>query len=114
MAFSPALADRVRHAFGRRAGVEEKRMFGGLAFLVDGHLAVGVWTDRLMARLGVEAASEALRDDPAVEPFRNGQRVMAGWVVVTGDGFENDEQLRGWVDRSLRFVDGLPPKPDSR
>lgn len=114
MAFSAALADRVRHALVSHAAgqVEEKRMFGGLAFLVGHHLTVGVWTDRLMLRLGVEAAGQALRD-PAAEPFRNGQRIMPGWVVVNADGFESDQRLRDWIGRSLAFVATLPPRIDN-
>lgn len=109
MAYSEALADRVRHLMGRQLGLEEKRMFGGLAFLTFGRLAVGVRKDSLLARIGPEAAAEA-EDDPAVEPFLNGGRPMKGWVVIGPDGFETDEQLAGWLRRAMDFAGQLPPK----
>ncbi len=109
MAYSEALADRVRHLLGRRIGLEEKRMFAGLAFLTFGNLAVGVRRDSILARLGPEAAAEAL-GDPAVEPFVNGGRAMKGWVVIGPDGLETDEQLAGWLRRAMDFAGRLPAK----
>ena len=109
MPFSAALADRVRHALARRRGVAEKRMFGGLGFLLDGHLAVGVWHDALVARLGPEDGRAALVE-PHVEPFIPSGRPMTNWVRIGPEGLDSDAQLGGWVDRAVAFVRTLPPK----
>jgi len=60
MAFSEALAERIRQALGRRKNIEQKKMFGGIGFLLNGNLLVGVWKDSLCVRLGPEQAEEAL------------------------------------------------------
>ena len=107
MAYSESLADRVRHAFARSPGVEEKRMFGGLAFLRFGRLTVAVFRDSLLARLGPEGAAEAFKG-PDAQPFMNGARPMKGWVLIGPDGIENDARLAGWIDRAVEFVGQLP------
>jgi hypothetical protein len=62
MAFNEALAERIRHGLARRKGIDEKNMFGGVGFLLNGNLLVGVWKDSLIVRLGPEAGEEALRE----------------------------------------------------
>jgi hypothetical protein len=109
VAHSPLLAERVRDALRRERGIREKRMFGGLAFLLDGNLLVGVWTSSLVVRLGFEQASEALRE-PHVAPFAPSGRPMRGWVIVEADGLEHDRQLVAWIDRAAAFVRTLPAK----
>jgi hypothetical protein len=109
MAFSAALADRIRHALGRERGVVEKRMFGGLGFLLSGNLVVGVWHDSLIARLGSEDGRAALAE-PHVAPFSPTGRPMTNWVLVGPEGLDADEQLAGWVRRATAFVRTLPPK----
>jgi hypothetical protein len=109
VAYSEALADRVRHLLGCPIGLEEKRMFGGLAFLQFGNLVVGVRQDSLLARLGPEAGAEAL-NDPAVGPFINAGRTFDGWVVIGPDGYENDGQLAGWLRRAMDFAGQLPAR----
>jgi TfoX/Sxy family transcriptional regulator of competence genes len=108
MAFDEDLADRIRRRLGR-VGVEEKRMFGGLAFLVGGHLAVAVRDDSILARLGPAPAEEALRE-PHVTQFVNGDRAMRGWVVIDREAVEADEELDSWIDRATAFVETLPVK----
>jgi hypothetical protein len=108
MAFDPDLADRIRRRLGR-AGVEEKRMFGGLAFLTGGHLAVAVRDDSILTRLGPAQAEEALRE-PHVAQFVNGDRAMSGWVVIDREAVEGDDELSDWIDRATAFVETLPVK----
>ena len=110
MPFSQSLADRVRDAITREPGLTEKRMFGGLAFLHRGNLLVGVHGDSLIARLGVEEAECALQE-PDVRPFDITGVAMKGWVFVDADGIDSDASLRDWIQRALRFVRTLPPKP---
>ena len=107
MAFSEELAERIRRRLTRRKGIEEKKMFGGVGFLLNGNLLVGVWKDSLIARLGPEQAEEALLE-PHVKEFDITGRPMTGWVVVGPQGVEDDEQLTAWIGRATRFVRTLP------
>jgi TfoX/Sxy family transcriptional regulator of competence genes len=109
MPFSEALAERIRRALARRQNVEEKKMFGGVGFLLNGHMLVGVWKDSLIVRLGAEAADEALKE-PHVREFDITGRAMKGWVLVEPSGVEDDEPLRNWVQRAVKFVRALPAK----
>ena len=109
MAFSEALAERIRRGLARRKNVEEKKMFGGLGFLLNGNLLVGVWKDALIVRLGPEGGDEALKE-AHVSEFNITGRSMKGWVLVAPQGVEDDDQLRGWVRRGVKFVGKLPAK----
>jgi TfoX/Sxy family transcriptional regulator of competence genes len=109
MAFSEALADRTRQQLARRKNIEEKKMFGGIGFLLNANLLVGVWKDSLCVRLGPEQAEEAL-PEPHVKEFDITGRPMKGWVLVEPEGVEDDEQLSGWIERATKFVGKLPAK----
>ena len=109
MAFSAALAERIRQALARKRGVEEKKMFGGVGFLLNGNLLVGVWKDSLIVRLGPEEGDEALKE-PHVSEFDITGRAMKGWVLVAPEGVDADEQLKGWIERAVKFVGKLPAK----
>jgi hypothetical protein len=109
MAFSEALAERIRHRLARRKHVEEKKMFGGVGFLLSGNLLVGVWKDSLIVRLGPDEGEEALRE-PHVREFDITGRAMKGWVLVEPEGVEGDDQLAGWIQRATEFVRTLPAK----
>jgi hypothetical protein len=95
MAFSEALAERARHLLARRKNVEEKKMFGGVGFLLNGNMLVGVWKDSLIVRLGPDGGDEALKE-PHVKEFDITGRPMKGWVMVGPQGVEDDDQLMGW------------------
>jgi TfoX/Sxy family transcriptional regulator of competence genes len=109
MAFSEELAGRIRHGLARRKGIEEKKMFGGIGFLLNGNLLVGVWKDSLIVRLGPDAGDEALKE-PHVREFDITGKPMNGWVLVEPEGVEEDDQLKGWIERALKFVKALPKK----
>ena len=109
MAYSESLASRIRDVFAGRRGVTEKKMFGGVGFLLNGNMCVGVWKTSLIARLGPEQAEAALKE-PNVVDFDITGRPMKGWVMVEAEGVETDEQLRGWVERAFVFVERLPRK----
>jgi hypothetical protein len=109
MAFSESLAARVRDCLARTRGVEEKRLFGGVGFMLGGHLLVCVWKDSLIVRLGVDEAVAALRD-PSVRPFDVTGTPMKGWVMVEPEGVDEDERLREWIRRAEAFVRTLPVK----
>ena len=109
MAFSEELAERIRQGLARRKGIEEKKMFGGIGFLLNGNMLVGVWNDSLIVRLGPEEGDEALKE-PHVKEFDITGRAMKGWVLVAPEGVENDDQLGGWVQQAVKFVGTLPVK----
>jgi TfoX/Sxy family transcriptional regulator of competence genes len=111
MAFSEALAERIRHALARRKNVEEKKMFGGVGFLLNGNMLVGVWKDSLIVRLGPDEGDLALLE-PHVREFDITGRPMKGWVLVEAEGVEDDDQLKGWIERALKFVKTLPKKEE--
>lgn len=109
MAFDEALAARIREALARRRGVEEKKMFGGVGFLLNGNMLVGVWKDSLIVRLGPDNYEDALLE-PHVREFDITGKPMKGWVLVEPEGVEDDEQLKEWIERATKFVKSLPAK----
>jgi TfoX/Sxy family transcriptional regulator of competence genes len=109
MAFNEDLAGRIRQRLARRKNVEEKKMFGGVGFLLNGNLLVGVWKDSLIVRLDPDQAEEALKE-PRVKVFDITGRPMKGWVLVEPEGVEGDDQLAGWIQRAVKFVGALPAK----
>ena len=110
MAFDEALAERVRQQLARRKNVEEKRMFGGLGFVFNGNLLVGVRKDSLLVRLDPDQSDEALKEAYVSEFKITGRGTMKGWVVVGLEGVQGDDQLQGWIKRALKFVGKLPGK----
>lgn len=109
MAFSESLAQRIRAVLAGKKGMAEKKMFGGVCYLLHGNLLVGVWKDSLIARLGPEGAKQALTED-SVRPFDITGKAMKNWVLVEPDGIESDEELKEWIVRATEFVKGLPRK----
>lgn len=109
MAYSESLAGRLRDALARQEDIVEKKMFGGVGFLLDGNMCVGVWKDSLIARLGAEQAEEALRR-PHVSEFDVTGRPMKGWVLVGPEAIGDDRALSERLDAAIRFVRTLPAK----
>ncbi|MBL8996498.1 MAG: TfoX/Sxy family protein [Gemmatimonadetes bacterium] len=109
MAYDEALAERVRQALSPRRDVEEKRMFGGLAFMVASHMAVGVEKERLMVRLSPERA-EACLEEAHVRPMDFTGRPLKGFVYVEAAGVQTTAGVRKWVARAVAHAESLPPK----
>jgi TfoX/Sxy family transcriptional regulator of competence genes len=109
MAYDEGLAERIREVLDSQDGVTEKKMFGGLAFMVRGHMCCGVSGDDLMLRVGPEQYDDALMQPHARAMDFTG-RPMKGFVYVGPEGLASDEQLEAWLGRGLRFVQSLPPK----
>ena len=109
MAFDESLAARIREALERTKGVEEKKMFGGIGFLLDGNMLVGVWKDSLIARVGPDAYEDALLE-PHIKEFDITGKAMKGWVMVEPEGVDDDNQLKDWIRRAEAFVGTLPGK----
>jgi TfoX/Sxy family transcriptional regulator of competence genes len=109
MAFDENLAERIRTALARKKNIDEKKMFGGLAFMLNGNLLVGVWKNSLIVRLGDEQGEEALLE-PHVKPFDITGKPMKNWVLVQPEGIEDDHQLKDWIQRAVKFVGKMPGK----
>jgi TfoX/Sxy family transcriptional regulator of competence genes len=109
MAFDEALASRIRALLVGSAGIAERRMFGGLAFLKHGHMFVGVTGTDLLARVGKEAHAAALARPHARAMDFTG-KPMAGYVFVGAEGLAKPSALEAWVRACERFVAGLPPR----
>ncbi len=109
MAYDEALARRVHSILTPGVDVVEKKMFGGLAFMVNGNMSVGVNQESLMVRVGKEGYEDALAQ-PHARPMDFTGRPMRGFVYVDPEGLVSDTDLEGWVERSLTFVLSLPAK----
>lgn len=110
MAFDAGLAERVRDVLGNWPGVSERAMFGGLAFLVDGKMFVGINNSTLMARVGPARHADALAL-PHVRPMDFTGRPMRGYVYVDPPGLRDDQELAAWVQWCVGHVAALPAKP---
>lgn len=109
MAYDEFIADRMRQVFNEKKIVfEEKKMFSGLCFMVDGKMCCGVHfdkkkeTDLIMARIG-EAAFEKVKDKAGCHPMDFTGRPMKGYAFITPDGFDNEEDLAFWIQLCIEF-----------
>ena len=109
MAFNGPLAVRIRTALTSKKGIEEKKMFGGIGFLLHGNMLVGVWKNSLIVRLGPDQWDEALLE-PHAKEFDITGKSMRGWVMVEPGGIEDEDQLEEWIQRAVKFVGKLARK----
>ena len=108
MAYDERLAERVRDILAGQPGLRERKMFGGLTFMLDGNMCCGIVGNRLMLRLGADLAERAL-DRPHVHPMDFTGRPMTGMVYVAPQGVRG-RALRVWVEKAAGFARTLPPK----
>jgi len=109
MAYDEGLAQMVRELLEEEDGYVEKKMFGGIGFLLHGNMAGGVLQDFLIVRVGPENYDQLLKL-PETRPFDITGRPMKGWLMVTQAGYESDADLAAWVERGAAFALSLPPK----
>lgn len=109
MAYDEVLADRIRDALAPRADLTERKMFGGIAFMVGGNMAVGVIGDDLMVRLDPVDAEKA-QAEPYTRPMDFTGKPMKNMIYVDPGGTEADENLAGWVEAGADFAASLPQK----
>jgi len=109
MAYDVVLAERVREALGERPGLVEKKMFGGIGFMLQGNMACGVNKEDLIVRVGPERYEQALAK-PYARPFDFAGRPMKGSVMVAPDGYESDSAIESWVQQGADFALSLPAK----
>jgi len=110
MAYDEGLAERLRGVFEDQPGVVEKKMFGGVCFMVDGKMCVGIVKCDLMLRVGPERYAAALAE-PHARPMDFSGKPMKGFVYVAPDGFESDERLEWWVRQGVTFARAAAKRP---
>lgn len=106
LSYDPEVAERVRQLLSSRDDVVEKRMVGGLSFLVSGNMCCGITGTALMVRVGAEGREQVLRE-PHVRPMQFAGRDLSGFICVEPAGFAADDALARWVQRGLDFVSGM-------
>ena len=109
MAYDDNLAQRIRAELGALSGLVEKKMFGGVGFLVQGNMACGVHGNELIVRVGPGRYEQALAQ-PHTRPFDMTGRPMSGWIMVAPAGVAGDQELVAWVRMGVEYTLSLPPK----
>ncbi len=109
MAYDEGLAERMREALAEELGVVEKRMFGGIAFMVRGHMSAGIIKDEIMVRVGPDAYAALVRQKHARAMDFTG-RPMVGYLFVGAAGVAEDGDLRRWIGHGVAFARSLPEK----
>lgn len=109
MAYDQGLAQRIREIIDELTETVEKKMFGGVCYLISGNMACGVFKEFLIVRVGPERYEEALKI-LGTRVFDITGKVMKGWVMVDENAYAEDEDLKGWIVRGMAFAQSLPPK----
>ncbi len=109
MVYSLNLANRMKDHLAGLPDLQEKKMFGGVAFLVRGNMACGVHGDEMIVRVGAENYAAALQQ-PYTRPFDMTGRPMAGWIMVAPAGCEQEHDFEEWIKQGVDFARTLPPK----
>ncbi|MDA0240467.1 MAG: TfoX/Sxy family protein [Proteobacteria bacterium] len=109
MAYDEGLAVRIRELLDGEPGLDEKKMFGGIGYLINGNMACGIYGDALIVRVGPDAYEEALSKPHAGE-FDITGRAMKGWVLVAAPGISEDDDLSAWIRQGTVFASSLPAK----
>ena len=110
MAYDEELADRIREVVSEEPGLTEKKMFGGLAFLIRGHMAASASSKGGMLLRVDPAQTESLLSEPRVGRFEMGGRAMDGWLRVDRESVATDADLQHWVGLGVAYCRSLPPK----
>ena len=109
MAYDHNLAQRIIEVLQGTPALDEKKMFGGVGYLIHGNMAVGVHGNDLMVRVGPENHAEAMKH-PHTRPFDLTGRPMSGWLVVEAAGIEDPAVLAEWIQLGVTYAQSLPPK----
>ena len=109
MAYDSTIADEIRVRIGSHPGLTEREMFGGIAFMINGNMAVGVAGNELMVRVGKDGHQAAV-SLPGARTFDMSARPMRGWIAVAPEGFASEELFNTWIDQGVTFAETLPKK----
>lgn len=110
MAYDEELAQRIRSVLAGTAGLEERKMFGGLGFLINGHMAVSAYQGGDLLIRCAKQDWEAFRAEAGARPMDRGGKPVSGWVIIDSTVVEDDGALRKWVERGRDFAASQPPK----
>ena len=109
MAYDHKLADRIRATIGEQPELTEREMFGGIGFMLQGNMAVGVIGEELLVRVEKSQTDELL-EEPGTRVFDFSGRPMKGWVMVNSEGFTGDQDFQDWLQRGVNYALSLPAK----
>ena len=109
MPYDTGLAQRIREILEEEPEFDEKKMFGGICFLLFGNMVCGIIRDNLIVRVGAANYNEALKM-PHTKKFDLTGKALIGWVMVVSEALDSDEELNDWVQKAVNFVRTLPPK----
>jgi TfoX/Sxy family transcriptional regulator of competence genes len=109
MPYNQQLAEHLRQRLIPLVQVDEKKMFGGIAFMLNGNMLVGVIQDSMIVRVGPAEHAAALKQ-PGARPFDLTGKPMSGWVLVSEKGYDSDHAFERWIHLALEFVRTLPSK----
>lgn len=109
MVYNENLAQVIRESTGMIKSVVEKKMFGGIAFMVNGNMAVGVHKDNLVIRVNKDSHDEFLKR-PHIKEFDITGRKMKGWLMLLPEGHSDQKALSNWIKEGIEFAKSLPPK----
>ena len=109
MAYNEKLAERIRNKLHNMAGFKERKMFGGVCFLLHGNMACGIINDDVIVRVGKETYETALAL-PHTRKFDITGKAMTGWVMVSPEGHRSDEALAAWLQKGIDVSTSLPPR----
>ena len=109
MAYDEVLARRIEKLMKKKEGFSKREMFGGIGYMINGNMCLGVHKGYLILRLGKNLAQSALRGNHT-RPFDITGRPMSGWVMVDPNGTRDEDALQKWIDDAMSFVKTLPPK----
>ena len=109
MPYDEGLAQRIREQVEAIPGVSEMKAFGGLSFLINGNMSVGVIKEDLIVRVGPEKFEEAVAS-PHARPFDMTGKPLKGWILVAPQGYAEDQDLDRWIEQGVAFAQTLPPK----
>jgi TfoX/Sxy family transcriptional regulator of competence genes len=110
MAFDEGLAQRIRSVLDARSDVDERKMFGGIGFLIGGNMACGVHGEDLIVRVDRDESDALIESEPGARKFDMTGRPMRGWILVAPEATADDGELERWVRRGEEFAASLPPK----
>ncbi len=109
MPYDQDLAQRISEALQGLPGLQAKKMFGGIGFLINGNMACGVLGEDMIVRVGPGKYDEALAQ-PFTRPFAMTGRPMSGWILVSPSGVIEESDFKSWIDQAVKYVQSLPPK----
>jgi TfoX/Sxy family transcriptional regulator of competence genes len=113
MPYNITLEDKIEDIIQQWDGIEKKKMFGGICFLINGNMCFGVWKDNLIVRMGPDFAAEKLNNDH-VRAFDITGKPMKGWVMVEKGSWKKRDELANWLDIGRSFALSLPKKSKKR